>query len=330
MNSFGRLMRLTIFGESHGEAVGVVIEGCPAGLSLTEKDFSADLSRRQAGLEGTTARREPDIPILKSGLFKNKTTGAPLMILFENKDVKSEDYTPFKDTPRPGHVDFVAHNKYGGFYDFRGSGPFSGRLTVALVAAGIIAKKILIPAVVSASLLEVNGRHDIQEAVQTAIQEKDSVGGIIECRVNDLPVGLGEPFFDSVESLISHIVFAIPGIKGIEFGAGFSASRMKGSQFNDILINKEGKTATNFSGGISGGITNSNELVFKVAVRPPSSIGKEQDTINLKTGQPAKVSAKGRHDVCIALRMPVIIEAVTAFVLADLALIEQKIPRISK
>ncbi len=330
MNSFGRLMRLTIFGESHGEAVGMVMEGCPAGLSLTEEDFPADLSRRQSGLEGTTARREPDTPILKSGLFKNKTTGAPLMIMFENKDVKSEDYAPLKETPRPGHVDFVAHNKYGGFYDFRGSGPFSGRLTVALVAAGIIAKKILTPATISASLLEVNGSHDIQEAVQTAIQEKDSVGGIIECRVNKLPIGLGEPFFDSVESLISHIVFSIPGIKGIEFGAGFSASRMKGSQFNDILINKEGKTATNYSGGINGGITNGNELVFKVAVRPTSSIGIEQDTINLKTGQPAKVSAKGRHDVCIALRMPVIIEAVTAFVLADLALIEQEIPKILK
>jgi chorismate synthase len=199
-----------------------------------------------------------------------------------------------------------------------------------LVTAGVIAKKILAPIEVRASLLEVNGEKNIQEAVRSAVEEKNSVGGLIECRVGGLPVGLGEPFFDSVESMISHAIFAIPGLKGIEFGAGFAAGRMKGSQFNDIFIDKEGKTKTNHAGGINGGITNGNELVFRIAVRPPASINREQDTINLKTGQPAKVLVKGRHDVCIALRMPVIVEAVTAFVLADLAMIEQNIPRIIK
>lgn len=330
MNSLGRLLQITVFGESHGEAVGVVIDGCPAGLPLSIEDFTTDLKRRQPGTEGTTSRREPDIPLIKSGLFNQKTTGAPLTILFENKDIQSDDYNSFQDTPRPGHVDYVAKHKYGGHFNFRGSGPFSGRLTVGLVTAGVIAKKILAPIEVRASLLEVNGEKNIQEAVRSAVEEKNSVGGLIECRVGGLPVGLGEPFFDSVESMISHAIFAIPGLKGIEFGAGFAAGRMKGSQFNDIFIDKEGKTKTNHAGGINGGITNGNELVFRIAVRPPASINREQDTINLKTGQPAKVLVKGRHDVCIALRMPVIVEAVTAFVLADLAMIEQNIPRIIK
>lgn len=328
MNSFGRVLRMTVFGESHGEAVGVVIDGCPAGLPLSTENFTEDLRQRQSGKEGTTPRREPDVPFFKSGLFNQKTTGAPLTILFENKDVRPEDYLSTKDTPRPGHVDFVAAHKYGGFYDFRGSGPFSGRLTVALVAAGVVAKKILAPAAVNASLLEVHGSPDIQAVVQSAAQDNDSVGGLIECRVSGLPIGLGEPFFDSVESLISHMVFAVPGIKGVEFGAGFAASRMKGSEFNDIIIDREGKTETNHSGGINGGITNGNDLVFRVAVRPPASINKEQTSINLRTGKPEKMTVQGRHDVCIALRMPVIVEAVAAFVLADLALIEQKIPRI--
>jgi len=330
MNSFGRLLRMTVFGESHGKAVGVVIDGCPAGLPLSEDDFTPDLKRRQSGAEGTTPRREPDIPLTISGLFNQKTTGALLTIQFENKDVKSDDYNSIQDTPRPGHVDFVAFHKYGGFYDFRGSGPFSGRLTVALVAAGVVAKKILVPIDIKASLLEVNGNTDIQTAVRSAVEDNNSVGGLIECRVSGLPVGMGEPFFDSVESLVSHVVFAIPGIKGIEFGAGFAASNMKGSEFNDILVDKDGKTKTNFAGGINGGITNGNELVYRIAVRPPSSIQRDQDTINLKTGQPVKVASEGRHDTCIALRMPVIVEAVTAFVLADLALVEQNIPRIIK
>jgi chorismate synthase len=330
MNSFGRLFRITLFGESHGESIGVVINGCPAGLPLSIKDFSKDLRRRQAGAPGTTQRREPDIPIIKSGLYKSRTTGAPLFIMFENKDIQSEKYLSIRDTPRPGHADFVAQLKYGGYNDFRGSGHFSGRLTVGLVAAGVVAKKILAPAVVEASVTEVGGQKKIEETVESALKADDSIGGIVECHTKGLPVGLGEPFFDSVESLISHLVFAIPGIKGIEFGSGFACSRMRGSECNDIILNRKGRTKTNHAGGINGGITNGNELFFRAAVKPPSSIKKEQHTINFRTGKPVKITVHGRHDICIALRMPVIIEAVTAVVLADLSLIEQKIPRIMK
>jgi len=330
MNTFGRLFQIALFGESHGEGVGILIDGCPAGLPLEAEDFSLDLRRRQAGAPGTTPRREPDIPLIKSGLLNQKTTGAPLLILFENRDVQSKDYQTLQDTPRPGHADFTARHKFGKFNDYRGSGHFSGRLTVALVAAGVIAKKILTPAIVEATLLEAGGSKEIEKAVQSALEENDSIGGIVECRARGLPVGLGEPFFDSVESLISHLVFAIPGIKGIEFGSGFACSKMKGTEYNDVIVNKEGKTKTNHAGGINGGITNGNDLVFRVAIRPPSSVKKEQSTINLQTGEQVKISVQGRHDTCIALRIPVIIEAVTAIVLADFMLIEQEIPRVMR
>lgn len=328
MNTFGELFKIALCGESHGEGVGVIIDGCPAGLPLTQEDFSADLSRRQAGVPGTTQRQETDIPLIQSGLLNHKTTGAPLLIFFENKDIQSEDYKNLEDIPRPGHADFVARRKYGGYNDFRGGGHFSGRLTVALVAAGVVAKKILASVSVRATLLEAGGSKEIEKAVLSALDENDSIGGIVECRARGLPVGLGEPFFDSVESKISHLVFAIPGIKGIEFGSGFACTRMKGTEYNDVILNREGKTETNHAGGINGGITNGNELVFRVAVRPPSSVRKEQRSINLETGEPVKVSVQGRHDACIALRMPVILEAATAVVLADFMLIEQKIPRV--
>jgi len=330
MNTFGRLFQIALFGESHGEGVGILIDGCPAGLPLEAEDFSLDLRRRQAGAPGTTPRREPDIPLIKSGLLNQKTTGAPLLILFENRDVQSKDYQNLRDTPRPGHADFTARHKFGKFNDYRGSGHFSGRLTVGLVTAGVIAKKILAPAIMEATLLEEGGLKEIEKAVESALEENDSIGGIVECRARGLPVGLGEPFFDSVESLISHLVFAIPGIKGIEFGSGFACSKMKGTEYNDVIVNKEGKTKTNHAGGINGGITNGNDLVFRVAVRPPSSVKKEQSTINLQTGEQVKISVQGRHDTCIALRIPVIIEAVTAIVLADFMLIEQEIPRVMR
>lgn len=330
MNTFGRLFQIALFGESHGEGVGILIDGCPAGLPLETEDFSLDLRRRQAGAPGTTPRREPDIPLIKSGLLNQKITGAPLLILFENRDVQSKDYQTLHDTPRPGHADFAARHKFRKFNDYRGSGHFSGRLTVALVAAGVIAKKILAPAIVEATLLEAGGSKEIEKAVQSALEENDSIGGVVECRARGLPVGLGEPFFDSVESLISHLVFAVPGIKGIEFGSGFACTKMKGTECNDVIVNKEGKTKTNHAGGINGGLTNGNELIFRVAVRPPSSVKKEQSTINLQTGETVKISVHGRHDACIALRMPVILEAVTAIVLADFMLIEQEIPRVMR
>jgi chorismate synthase len=489
MNSFGRIFKVSIFGESHGESVGIVVDGCPAGLPLTVDDFLPDLERRKGGTQkGTTPRQEEDLPIFKSGFFNNKTTGAPITILFENKNIRSGDYEKQRDVPRPGHADFVAHKKFAGFEDYRGSGHFSGRLTVALVAAGVIAKKILdlapgpspkergaaaaseLPGYITntpeqwkivsdyakenrqnpteaeellwaqlrnrkikdskfrrqhaiegyiadfvciekklvvevdgdyhneeeqkqidkfrtltlqkngyrlirfknedvlqkmdwvleqigkllqsesnppsplerelegevfqikitSSILEIGGDKDLEKGLQKAIDQKDSIGGIIECRVNGLPIGLGEPFFDSAESLLSHIVFAIPAVRGIEFGTGFAAAKMFGSEHNDAIENMEGKTRTNHAGGIVGGLTNGNELVFRIAIKPTSSTPKEQNTLNWVTGKIENASVKGRHDLCIALRVPVILEAVTAIVLTDLMMLEQRIPRIAE
>jgi chorismate synthase len=329
LNSFGRLYRLSIFGESHGESVGVLIDGCPAGLDLTVEDFLSDLERRKGGiLKGTTPRKEDDLPLIKSGVFQNKTTGAPLLIWFENKNTRSGDYEKQRTFPRPGHADWVAHEKFGGFEDFRGGGHFSGRLTVAVVAAGVIAKKLLPDLKVEANILEIAGESDLEKGLQKAIDAKDSVGGIIECRVQNLPAGLGEPFFDSLESVLAHAVFSIPAIRGIEFGSGFSAARMFGSQHNDPIETKEGKTRTNHAGGVVGGISNGNELVFRIAVKPTSSTPQEQLSLNWETGNVEKFSVKGRHDLCIALRVPVVLEAMTAIVLADFMLLEQRTGRV--
>ncbi|MGA2082108.1 MAG: chorismate synthase [Holophaga sp.] len=329
MNTFGRLFRLAVLGESHGPCVGIVLDGCPAGLPLEEADFSADLERRRGGgAPGTTPRREDDRPVLQSGIHQGRTTGAPILILFENRQVDSGAYEAVKTTPRPGHADWVALKKFGGFADLRGSGHFSGRLTAALVAAGVVAKKLLAPARVEARLVEAGGSADIERAVAEAMAAQDSVGGLVECRVVGLPAGLGEPFFDSAESLISHGIFAIPAIKGIEFGVGFQAARMRGSAVNDALEDASGRTATNRAGGINGGITNGNELLFRVAVKPTSSIRAPQTTLDLETNAPTVLSMGGRHDACIALRVPVVVEAVTAAVLADLMLMEGLVPRV--
>jgi len=337
MNSFGRIFRVNIFGESHGEAVGIIIDGVPAGLSLSVEDFLEDIERRKGGTQkGTTPRQESDLPIFKSGLFKNITTGAPITILFENANVRSSDYEKQRAIPRPGHADFVAHEKFGGFEDYRGGGHFSGRLTVCLVAAGVLAKKLLTHSssnqgeatTVRSSILEIGGERDLEKGLQKAIDAKDSVGGIVECRVSGLPIGLGEPFFDSAESLLAHAVFAIPAVRGIEFGTGFAAAKMFGSEHNDAIEDISGRTRTNHAGGIVGGITNGNELVFRIAIKPTSSTPKEQQTLNWETNQVENFSVKGRHDLCIALRVPVVLEAVTAIVLADLMLLEQHIPRI--
>ncbi len=327
MNSFGRIFRVHIFGESHGECVGITIDGCPAGIPLSAEDFAADIERRKPGALGTTPRKEDDIPLIKTGLFNGKTTGAPITILFENKNTRSADYEKQRAVPRPGHADLVSSKKFGGNEDYRGSGHFSGRLTVCLVAAGVIAKKMLKGISIHAAILEIGGEKDQEKGLQKAITAKDTIGGIVECRVSNLPVGLGEPFFDSAESLIGHAVFSIPAIRGIEFGTGFAAAKMFGSEHNDPIEDKSGKTFTNHSGGIVGGLTNGNELVFRIAVKPTSSTPKEQQTINMETGNVEAFSVKGRHDLCIALRVPVVLEAVTSVVLADLLLLEQRIPR---
>ncbi len=338
MNSFGRIFRVQIFGESHGEGVGIVIDGCPAGLDVPVEDFLPDMERRKGGTQkGATPRKEDDIPIFKSGVFNGKTTGFPLMMFFENKNTRSGDYEKQRSFPRPGHADFVAHQKFGGFEDYRGGGHFSARLTTGLVAAGVIAKKLLNSSLergsggevsVKARVIEIAGDTNLEKGLQKGIDAKDSVGGIIECRVNGLPPGLGEPHFDSAESLIAHAMFSIPAVKGVEFGAGFAAAKMFGTEHNDAIENSEGKTTTNNAGGIVGGITNGNELIFRIAVKPTASTPKQQHSLNWETGNMEDFSVKGRHDLCVALRAPVIVEAATAICLADLMMQEQRIPRV--
>lgn len=327
MNTFGNQFRVSIFGESHGDYVGITVDGCPAGLPISPDDFKDDLGRRSSGAKGTTPRTEPDEAKFVSGVFNGYATGAPLTLMFENTNTRSRDYSKLREIPRPGHADFTAMKKYGGFEDYRGGGHFSGRLTLGLVAAGVIAKKLINPVVVTASLLEAGGKTDIEAAVEEAVNRRDSIGGIIGCTVNSVPVGLGEPFFDSVESLIAHIIYAIPAVKGIEFGSGFAGSRMWGSEHNDMLISADGKTGTNNAGGINGGISNGNDISFRVAVKPTSSTHRKQHTINIATGLMTDLEIEGRHDTCIALRVPPVVEAATALVLADLMMQEGLIKR---
>lgn len=330
MNSFGTVFRVSLFGESHGPAIGVVVDGCPPGIALTPDDFMADLKRRQSGSKGTTKRQEPDLPEILSGVLDGVTTGAPITLMTRNSDKISSDYDEFRKIPRPGHADFTSKLKFSGFSDMRGSGHFSGRITWGLVAAGVIGKKITDKAAISAKLISAGGSEDIDKALNEAIASNDTIGGIIECRVKQPPVAIGEPFFYSFESSVSHIVFSIPAIKGIEFGAGFAAASMRGSQHNDPFINSKGKTVTNNAGGINGGITNGNEIIFRVVVKPTSSTGVEQKTFNFKDGKMDILKVKGRHDTCIALRMPVIVEAATAIAMADLILIDRGIHGIRK
>jgi len=328
MNSFGRLFKVQIFGESHGTGAGVVIDGCPAGISLSEKDLEKDLSRRRSGAKGTTPRKEADLPEFLSGIFNGKTTGAPLTIFFKNTNIRSGDYLNLVASPRPGHADFTGKIKFGSYNDYRGGGHFSARLTVGIVAAGVVAKKMLKDITIKATLTEAGGTTDINAAIDKAMAEQNSIGGIVKCKVNGLPVGLGEPFWDSVESVLSHAVFAIPAVKGIEFGSGFQAAKMTGFEHNDNIIDDKGHTETNNAGGINGGITNGNELIFRIAVKPTSSIAKPQQTMNFKKGKVDKLIIKGRHDACVALRVPPILEAMTAIVLADFMLLEQKVGRV--
>jgi chorismate synthase len=330
MNSFGTAFRVQIFGESHGSGVGIVVDGCPAGLPLTEEDLLSDLERRKGGKQkGTTPRQEADYPIFQSGMFNGVTTGFPISIFFENKNTRSADYEKQRSIPRPGHADWVAHQKFGGFEDFRGGGHFSARLTTGLVAAGAIAKKLMKEIKIEALITEIGGEKDPEAGLQRGIDAKDSVGGIVECRVNGLPVGLGEPYFDSLESSLSHILFAIPAVRGVEFGTGFAAARMFGSEHNDAIADASGKTVTNHAGGIVGGISNGNELVFRIAIKPTSSTPKEQVSLNWDTNEMESFSVKGRHDLCVALRAPVIVEAATAIVLADFHLRAGKIKRVN-
>lgn len=319
MNTFGRIFRVSVFGESHGPQIGVLLDGVPEGIALSEKDFDEDIARRAPGAPGTTARREADRPLIVSGVYDGHTTGAPLCVVFQNEDTRSQDYGDFDAVPRPGHADYVAAVKWDWANDPRGGGHFSGRLTLPVVAAGVVAKKVLEGMKFSASLVELGGSADSSEwesLIAAAAADGDSLGGVVECIVEGVPIGLGEPFWDSVESLMAHAMFSIPGVRGIEFGDGFRASAMRGSEHNDPF-GPEGPVK-NGSGGANGGITNGAPLKFRVAFKPTSSISKPQATWNFATESMTTLSIKGRHDVCFARRTPVIVEAMAAIVLADL------------
>ena len=324
MNSWGNIFRVSIWGESHGAQVGVSIDGVPAGIPLSEEDFLADLQRRKAGGAGTTPRIESDMPHIVSGLFEGHTTGSPLTIVFLNENTRSGDYKNLVAHPRPSHADLVAQQKWNGMNDPRGGGHFSGRITLGLVAAGVVAKHILSQEVsFTTDITEIGGEKDkskFETIIEQARMAQDSVGGVIECRVQGIGAGLGEPFFDSAESLIAHLLFSVPAVKGVEFGAGFEAARMRGSEHNDPIIDSEGHTSTNHAGGIVGGITNGNEIVVRAAVKPTASISRPQPTFNFENGQIEELIIKGRHDVCITLRAAVVVEAAIAIALADLKL----------
>ena len=322
-NKFGEILRVEIYGSSHAPEVGVVIEGVPAGLLLDATLFEDDLSRRRASLRGDTPRRESDVPIIEGLDSENRTTGAPIALKFKNSDTRSGDYSVFERQPRPSHADLVQRRKYGAEYSLAGGGMASGRMTVALVAAGVVAKQILANISYDTRLVQVGAERDAErfdEVIAEAARMGDSVGGIVECRAMGVPCSLGEPFFDSVESVVSHLLFSIPGVKGVEFGDGFAGVAKYGSERNDAIVDASGLTATNNEGGINGGISNGNDIVVRVALKPTPSIAKEQSTYDFERGECAPLHVGGRHDSCIARRAAVVVEAMVALALADLKL----------
>lgn len=323
MNIFGHNFRLAIWGESHGPQIGISIDGVPAGIPLSAEDFEADLARRRSGARGTTPRREPDIPQIVSGLYNGMTTGAPLTIEFANTDTHSQDYATVARHYRPSHADLVAYHRFNGFNDPRGGGPFLGtpdRWRSSPRASsprrcsrpGSPSTRAS-PRSADAPTLRASTRYCARRR-PTWIRSAESSNA----RVQGVPLGLGQPFFDSAESLIAHLLFAIPAVKGVEFGSGFAGARLRGSQNNDPLLDVEGTTATNNAGGINGGITNGNEIVVRAAVKPTPSIGREQNTYNLATDKVEPLTIRGRHDVCVALRGAVVAEAAVAIALANL------------
>lgn len=322
MNTFGRVFRVSLFGESHGPAIGALIDGCPAGVSLSVKDFEGALARRRPGANGTSARRESDALRLLSGVFEGRTTGAPILVDIANADIDSGAYAAIAHLPRPGHADLPAHHKFGGFRDHRGGGASSGRLTAALVAAGVVARRVLSvasspPILCEARLAEAGGSAGVEARVAEVVRQGEACGGIIEGRIEHLPIGLGEPFFDTVEGLLAHALFAIPGVKGVEFGLGFEFARRTGAECRDAILSTDGATLRNVSGGVDGGLANSNPVIFRLAVKPAVSFG-ALDTVNLETGARQVVQPGGRHDACFARRLPVVVEAVCAAVVLDL------------
>lgn len=351
---WGNNIKLSIFGESHGEAIGIVIDGLKPGIELNIDEIKFEMQRRAPGRSSiSTSRNERDNPEILSGYFNGKTTGTPLCTIFRNSDKHSNDYSSMKDIARPGHADYTGFIKYKGYNDYRGGGHFSGRITAPLVFAGAIAKQILSNRgiYIGAHIQRIGSIEDtkfnpvdinmeeimelrkmelpllnktlegsIKREILRAKEEKDSVGGIIECATIGINAGIGEPFFDSVESKISHIMFSIPAIKGIEFGDGFELTERRGSYVNDsfYIENDVIKTKTNHNGGILGGITNAMPIVFRVAVKPTPSISKEQETVNFSEGINTQLSITGRHDPCIVQRALPVVEAATALAILDL------------
>jgi chorismate synthase len=361
-NSLGTLFRITGFGESHGTSLGVVIDGCPAGLSLQESDVQVEVDKRKpAAHSGQTARVEEDRVQILSGLFDGFTTGAPLTLVIDNRDVDSSQYEKNRFLPRPGHADYTGFIKYGGFNDYRGGGRFSGRVTAGLVMAGAVAKKILEKKGIEvlASTIQIGSvkalpktpdeiRRNVyldslrcadaaasrvmSDLIAKAGSEGDSLGGIIEGLALNLPVGLGEPVFDTLEGELAKALFAIPAVKGVEFGEGFGASLKRGSENNDAFQWQNGEVviATNHAGGILGGISDGMPLVLRAAVKPTPSISQKQKTVDLHTRQEAEISTAGRHDVCIVPRAVIVVESMMAVTLCDMAVRAGMIERILK
>lgn len=328
MNTFGENLKLTIFGESHGDAIGMVLDGFPSGIEIDRQAVRAELSRRAPGQSDlTSSRNEEDEPVFAAGLFNGKSTGAPICVLIKNEDVQSAGYHPEK--PRPGHADLTAQIKYRGYADYRGSGPFSGRLTAAMVAAGALCRQVLaekgveisaeIVRIGSASQTDENFDFTMQKEILDARSVGDSVGGVIQCQARGLSAGIGGLMFGGMESRIAAALYAIPGVKGVEFGAGFEISKMRGSQANDPIRIENGRifTETNNSGGINGGITNGMPLVVRCAFRPTPSISRQQDTVDLVKQENSTIRVMGRHDPCIVPRALPVVESMVAFCILD-------------
>lgn len=330
MNTFGNKFKITLWGESHTPTIGVTIEGVPSGIAISQEDFLKEIDRRRPGTKGTTSRKESDIPIIIRGIENGVTTGTSIQISFENKNIRPTDYSQFAEIPRPSHADMVRLIKYPKEEFTTGGGVFSGRMTLPLVAAGVIAKKIIAPIEIETNFTSLGKISIPQEYstnpwnyptfanyIESIMAEGDSIGGVVKCTCNRVPAGIGEPFFESLESRISQLIFSIPGIRGIEYGDGFAAAEMKGSEHNDPIIDALGKTSKNSAGGINGGISNGNPVIFSVAIKPTASISRTQRSISLKTGEMTEFSIKGRHDSCFALRVPVVIESMAAIAIAS-------------
>ena len=319
MNSYGNLFKVTLYGESHQPAIGVVIDGLPAGTKINETLIKSDLERRKPKAIGTTPRKEEDLYKITSGVLNGYSTGSPIHVMIENKNIKSKDYEHLKTHPRPGHADFVSEVKYKGFQDYRGGGRFSGRLTAALVVAGSFAK-MAIPFKINHELTQVGTLKDmskLDDYLVGVMEKQDSVGGTISITVSDMIVGIGEPFFNKLNAELAKLLFSVPAVKGVEFGLGFDGVEKLGSEFNDVITDEEGKTKTNNQGGTNGGISNGNDIHIRVFVKPTSSIQKKQDTYHLSAKKVETLDIGGRHDVAIVRRVGIVLENVVAIGLLD-------------